>query len=216
MRNDHGTQERSPARAALGTAREAAVVVAVALLMSLLIKTFLAQAFFIPSGSMEDTLLVGDRVLVSKLTPRFYDVERGDVVVFSDPGGWLEAGSLPPDDPSGLGGLVRNALTFVGVLPQNSGDHLIKRVVGVGGDHVACCDAAGRVTVNGAAVNETSYLHPGETAGSSPCGGTFDVTVPAGSLWVMGDNRSVSADSRCHQSLHGGMVPIDDVVGRAF
>src|SRR4051794_38983173 len=109
MRNDHEAREQSPARAALGTAREVVVVVAVALLVSLVIKTFLAQAFFIPSGSMEDTLLVGDRVLVSKLTPRFYDVERGDVVVFSDPGGWLAAESVSAGDSSGLGGALQNA-----------------------------------------------------------------------------------------------------------
>ena len=216
MRNGPTSGPESPARAALGAAREVAVVLVVALLLSLLITPFLAQAFFIPSGSMENTLLVGDRVLVSKLTPRFSDVHRGDVVVFSDPGGWLEGEGVAVDESSGVGGAIKNALAFVGVLPQDSGDHLIKRVIGVPGDHVTCCDVRGRVTVNGVAVDETAYLHPGETAGSSPCSGTFDVTVPAGDLWVMGDNRSVSADSRCHQSEHGGMVPLDDVVGRAF
>ena len=167
MRNGPTTGPESPARAALGAAREVAVVLVVALLLSLLIKTFLAQAFFIPSGSMEDTLLVGDRVLVSKLTPRFSDVRRGDVVVFSDPGGWLESEGVTADPGSGVGGAVKNALAFVGVLPQDSGDHLIKRVIGVGGDHVACCDAQGRVSVNGVAVDETTYLHPEEAAGSS-------------------------------------------------
>jgi signal peptidase I len=211
-----GSPPASPLRAAAGAAREVAVVLVVALLLSLLIKTFLAQAFYIPSESMQDTLLVGDRVLVSKLTPRFFPLSRGDVVVFDDPGGWLESENVQVGDQSGIGGAVRAALSFVGLLPQDSGEHLIKRVIGIGGDHVTCCDAAGRVSVNGVAIDETPYLKPGEAASASPCGPAFDVRVPAGYLWVMGDNRAVSADSRCHRTLHDGMVPVSHVVGRAF
>jgi len=217
----HGAGERrepdrapaSPLRAALGALSEVGVVLGMALLLSLLIKTFLVQAFFIPSPSMENTLLVGDRVLVSKLTPGILDLHRGDVVVFKDPGGWLSAEQVtPPDSSEGVGATVRRTLSFVGLLPQDSGEHLIKRVVGVGGDQVVCCDKEGRVSVNGTPIDETPYLVPGAV----PSDKTFDVKVPRGYLWVMGDNRPVSADSRLHRKLNDGMVPVHDVVGKAF
>jgi signal peptidase I len=204
---------KSPLRAAIGAGTEVVVVLGMALLLSLLIKTFLVQAFFIPSQSMEDTLLVGDRVLVSKLTPGVFQLHRGDIVVFKDPGGWLELEqATPQDEQGGVGTTLRNALSFVGLLPQDSGEHLIKRVIGLGGDHVVCCDTDGRITVNGVAIDETPYLVPG----AEPSDKTFNVTVPYGYLWVMGDNRPVSADSRLHRSLNNGMVPVHDVVGKAF
>ena len=204
---------KSPLRAAVGAVSEIGVVLGMALLLSLLIKTFLVQAFFIPSPSMENTLLVGDRVLVSKLTPGIFDLHRGDVVVFKDPGGWLSAEQIAPADAGdGIGGTVRRTLSFVGLLPQDAGEHLIKRIIGVGGDHVVCCDANGRITVNGVAIDETPYLVPGADPSDKP----FDVTVPRGYLWVMGDNRPVSADSRLHRKLNNGMVPLHDVVGKAF
>jgi signal peptidase I len=214
---ERGESERtpkSPARAAVGAVSEVAVVLGMALLLSLLIKTFLVQAFFIPSPSMENTLLVGDRVLVSKLTPGIFDLHRGDVVVFKDPGGWLGAEQITAtDSDEGLGGTVRKTLSFVGLLPQDAGEHLIKRVIGVGGDHVVCCDTAtGRITVNGVPIDETPYLVPG----AAPSDKKFDVVVPRGYLWVMGDNRPVSADSRLHRKLNNGMVPVHDVVGKAF
>jgi signal peptidase I len=190
---------------------ELPVILGIALVLSLLIKTFLMQAFFIPSGSMEDTLLVGDRVFVSKLTPRFNDIQRGDVVVFRDPGGWL-----PDREPAeGLGKVtraIRDTLVFIGLAPSDSGDDLIKRVIGVGGDHVKCCDSQGRVTVNDVPLDEP-YVFPGDAPSDNP----FDVRVPQGSLWMMGDHRSVSEDSRAHQDDgRGGMVPVDNVIGRAF
>jgi signal peptidase I len=197
-------------RAALSAVTEVVVVLAMALVLSFVIKTFLVQAFFIPSESMYTTLLKGDRVLVSKLTPGPFSLDRGDVVVFKDPGGWLPAETPPVD--SALKGAVRGTLTFIGLLPTDSGEHLIKRVIGVPGDTVACCDATGKVTVNGVAIDETPYLDVGD----QPSTLTFKVTVPAGNLWVMGDHRSVSEDSRRHQELRGGFVPIDDVVGKAF
>jgi signal peptidase I len=193
----------------LGLLRETVTVVVIALGLSLIIKTFLVQAFFIPSESMENTLLIGDRVLVSKLTPGPFDLDRGDVVVFKDPGGWL---TLPPrqdDGPVREG--FRNVLTFVGLLPADSGDHLIKRVIGLPGDEVACCDKQGHVTVNGEAIDEP-YLFPGD----EPSEEDFSVTVPEGRLWVMGDHRTVSQDSRSHPEVADGTVAIDDVVGRAF
>lgn len=189
---------------AVAILREAGIVIALSLLIATLVRIFLVQAFLIPSSSMQDTLQVGDRVLVSKLTTRFGDVERGDIVVFADPNGWL---SSPPDDGSGPGTWVRNALQFVGVLPDDSEGHLIKRVIGVGGDTVMCCDDDGRVTVNGVAIDETAYLRPGD----DPSVQEFEVEVEEGYLFVMGDHRSNSGDSRVH-----GTVPESRVVGEAF
>jgi signal peptidase I len=158
---------------------------------------------------MENTLLVGDRVLVSKLTPGPFDLSHGDVIVFSDPGDWL---SLPPRQPEGpIRSGFRDALTFVGLLPADSGDHLIKRVIGLPGDKIACCDDEGRLTVNGTPVEEP-YLFTGD----APSEDKFSVTVPEGRLWVMGDHRSVSQDSRYHREVADGTVAIDDVVGKAF
>lgn len=196
----------------LAAVREVAVVVVMALALSFVVKTWLLQAFFIPSGSMEDTLLVGDRVVVSKLTPGPFDLHRGDVVVFRDPGGWLEA--VPPVERSGVGGAVHEALTFVGLLPAESEDHLIKRVIGIPGDDVACCTDDRRLTVNGTPITEP-YLKPGD----APSSLTFDVTVPAGHVWVMGDHRSDSEDSRFHDPSENGKdgaVPVDAVTGRAI
>lgn len=189
---------------AVAILREAGIVIALSLLIATLVRIFLVQAFLIPSSSMQDTLQVGDRVLVSKLTTRLGDVERGDIVVFADPNGWL---SSPHDDSSGPGTWVRNALQFVGVLPDDAEGHLIKRVIGVGGDTVECCDDDGRVTVNGVAVEESAYLMPGD----QPSVTEFDVEVGEEELFVMGDHRSNSGDSRVH-----GTVPEDRVVGKAF
>lgn len=192
-----------------GLAREVVIVVGTALVLSLLIKTFLAQAFFIPSESMEDTLLIGDRVLVSLLEPGPFDLERGDVVVFKDPGGWLTDVSTTDRGPVAQGAV--DVLTFIGVLPQDAGEHLIKRLIGLPGDHVVCCDDDGRLSVNGVAVQEP-YL----AAGAQPSELTFDVMVPEDRIWVMGDNRQFSRDSRWHQDLEGnGTIAIDSVVGRA-
>ena len=184
--------------------REVAGTVLVALAIAVLVKTFLVQPFFIPSESMETTLLVGDRVLVSKLEPGPLSLERGDVVVFVDPGGWLPVDMAEP-------GLLVRTLTFVGLLPANSGEHLIKRVIGLPGDTVECCDDSGRLLVNGVPLDEP-YLF----AGDQPSQVDFSVEVPPGRLWVMGDHRSVSEDSRYHLGdPGGGSVPLDNVVGRA-
>ena len=191
----------------LGFLRETAIVVVTALVLSFLIKTFLAQAFYIPSESMENTLNVNDRVMVSLLTPGPFELERGDIVVFKDPGGWLDPGMSAGQNE----GAVRQVLTFIGVLPQDSGEHLIKRVIGLPGDHLVCCDAENRITINGTPIKE-DYL-PEDTLPSTV---PFDVTVPEGRLWVMGDNRGFSQDSRFHQDLPGGgTIAESDVVGRA-
>lgn len=191
--------------------REVVVVVVMALVLSFVVKTWLLQAFFIPSGSMEDTLLVGDRVIVSKLTPGPVDLNRGDVVVFQDPGGWLE--TVPPVERAGITGAIHDGLVFVGLLPAESEDHLIKRVVGLPGDRVVCCSENRMLTVNGVEITEP-YLKPGDVPSSL----TFDITVPPGHVWVMGDHRSDSEDSRFHDPSgtgSDGSVPIDDITGRA-
>ncbi len=189
---------------------ELPVVVGVALVISLLLKTFLVQAFWIPSGSMEDTLLVKDRVLVEKITGHARAIHRGDVVVFRDPGGWLPPGQRLKS--GGVRGLLRESLAFVGLAPDATGDDLIKRVIGLPSDRVVCCDQKGRLSVNGVALDEP-YLFPG----SVPSTSRFDVTVTANSLWVMGDHRDDSQDSRSHQAdPRKGMVPMKNVVGRAF
>lgn len=191
-------------------ARETAIIVVSALVISWLLKTFLVQAFFIPSGSMEATLEPGDRVLVNKLVPGPFDLHRGDVVVFSDPGGWLQPTAAPQESAIVSG--INSVLTTIGVRPSDSTDHLIKRVIGLPGDHVVCCTAAGQLSVNGEPITEP-YLFPGDV----PSEQTFDITVPADSLWVMGDHRSDSWDSRFHQEQKGGgSVPMSDVVGVAF
>jgi signal peptidase I len=191
--------------------RELPGIVITALVISVLIKTFLVQAFYIPSGSMENTLLVNDRVLVNKLADKPDEIHRGDVVVFRDPGGWLNGPEA--QERGGVLGAVRRALVFVGLAPATGEEDLIKRVIGVGGDEVACCDSEGRVTVNGVPLDEEAYLYPKD----EPSFDRFKETVPEGELWVMGDHRSVSEDSRAHRDQPGeGFVPVDDVIGRAF
>jgi signal peptidase I len=201
---------KGPAAALFAAVREVVLVLVIALGLSLLIKTFLVQAFFIPSASMENTLLIGDRVLVSKLTPGPFDLKRGDIVVFSDSGKWL--GTAPDVQEGTVKHAVRSSLIFVGLLPQDSNEHLIKRLIGLPGDKVVCCDSGGRMTVNGVPVDEP-YLFPGD----QPSVDSFSVVVPPGRIWVMGDHRSDSGDSRYHQEdPGGGTVPLSDVVGKAF
>lgn len=177
-----------------------------ALVASAVIKTFLVQMFFVPSGSMRPLFVDNDRILVQKISYWTGAVSRGDVVVFDDPGGqWLGRAGEPRLGP------VRKALSEVGLYP--TGGHLVKRVIGVGGDRVVCCDKAGRVTVNAVPLDERSYVMPG----AAPSDRRFDITVPEGRLWVMGDNRPNSEDSRFHQEkLGGGTVPADEVVGKVW
>jgi signal peptidase I len=203
---------RAARRARRSLLREVPLVAVVALAIALALKTFFVQVFVIPSGSMQQTIGIGDRVLVDKLTPWFGSSPgRGDVVVFQDPGGWLENDRTPDTDGPALR-TVKSAFSAVGLLPSADQGDLIKRVIGVGGDQVACCDDQGRITVNGTAIAEP-YLAQGNPASRLP----FRVTVPPGRLWVMGDHRDVSADSRYHMGgPDQGTVPLSDVVGRAF
>ncbi|MEV5958795.1 signal peptidase I [Streptomyces sp. NPDC051987] len=191
--------------------KELPILVIIALVLALLIKTFLVQAFSIPSDSMQNTLQQGDRVLVDKLTPWFgSEPERGEVVVFHDPDDWLAG------EPTAQPNAIQTFLSWIGLMPSAEERDLIKRVIGVGGDTVSC-KGSGPLMVNGHALNEP-YVYPGNT----PCsvddqGGQFTVHVPKGSIWVMGDHRQNSRDSRYNQSdKHHGMVPVKDVVGRAI
>lgn len=202
----------------VGWLKEIAIVVGSALVISFLVKTFFFQSFWIPSSSMEPTLEVGDRVLVNKLRPGPMDLRRGDVVVFSDPDDWLGSQSFTTHDSNWFG----DVLVFVGLKPDDSGRFLIKRIIGLEGDTVECTTEDGSVLVNGEAIVEP-YL----TEGTSPCAGgrrdawgawqAWSVTVPEGHVWLMGDNRPYSADSRYHMDEDGGgFVPTDAIVGSAF
>ena len=183
---------------------ELLVVVGIALVLAVIIKTFLAQAFYVPSESMERTLMPNDRIIVEKVSSwTGGELQRGDIVVFKDPGGWLN-----PAQVRTATGPMAKALEAIGLYP--TGGHLVKRVIGVGGDTVRCCDAKGRMEVNGTPLNE-SYLAPGDKPSMVP----FTINVPKGYIWVQGDHRSDSEDSRYHRGgPAGGAVPVDDVVGR--
>lgn len=194
--------------------RDVLVIVLVAVLVSFLVKTFLVRSFYIPSGSMESTLMVNDRIFVDEITPRFGGYDRGDIVVFRDPGGWLPPSNAPARAP--LVEAIDWALSLVGLSAPDSDDHLVKRIIGMPGDHVVCCNAVGQITVNGIPIDESDYIEvPSSDAAAS--GDSFDVVVPAESLWVLGDNRYRSKDSRYNTDQPGkGFVPIENVVGRAF
>ena len=187
---------------------ELPILLVFALVLALLIKSFVVQAFFIPSSSMENTLEIGDKVLVNKLVYDFRSIHRGDIVVFNGDGSWDPV----PKRPEPL--LSRLWASVSGLFGTAPGVHdYIKRVIGIPGDHVACCNRHGQVTVNGVPLSEKSYLYPGDT----PSTQKFSITVPPGRLWVMGDHRSVSWDSRGHMSDPGnGTIPENHVVGRAF
>ena len=196
--------------------RELPFLILIALVLALLIKTFLVQAFFIPSGSMERTLhgcpgCSGDRVLVNKLVYRLRDPHRGEIVVFRGPPSWQDSPEFTAHPPSNaVARFFHDIGSALGVAAPSDKD-FIKRVIGVAGDHVICCDAQGRITVNGHPLDEP-YIYPGAKPSDQP----FDVIVPAGRLWVMGDHRNGSADSRAHQDDHLGTIPTSDVIGRAF
>jgi len=189
--------------------REFPILVVIALLLAVVIKTYAIQAFFIPSGSMENTLEINDRVLVNKLVYDVRGIHRGDIVVFNGDGSW-DPGTAPRDTNF----VVKFAQGFASMFGfGHPGDILIKRVIGLPGDKVACCDAQGRVTVNGVPLTEQSYLYPGDT----PSEIRFNIVVPPGRLWVMGDHRLISDDSRNHLGQPGGgTIPENAVIGRAF
>jgi signal peptidase I len=194
--------------------RDVAIILVAAVVISFLIKTFLIRSFYIPSESMEDTLHVNDRIIVNELVPDVVPIERGDVVVFKDPGGWL-VGQPPPAPQNPVLSFFDWLLSIVGLTAPDSNDHLIKRVIGLPGDEVACCNEFGQMTVNGVPLEEPYVQLPGGSSAVSR--DDFEVTVPEDSLWVMGDNRYNSQDSRYNRDKPGdGFVPFENVVGRAI
>lgn len=186
--------------------QESLLLVVTALVMAVIVKAFFVQAFYIPSESMEPGLLVNDKILVQKASYWFGEPQRGDVVVFDDPGGWLdESSSITATNP------LQKALELIGLFP--TGGHLIKRVIGVGGDRVVCCDKQGRLEINGTPIDEPYTLATPDATSEQE----FDVKVPAGHIWVMGDNRGNSADSRVHLGdPGGGFVDVKQVVGKSW
>ncbi|MBA2698016.1 MAG: signal peptidase I [Nocardioidaceae bacterium] len=185
-------------------AREMVVIVVIALVASALLRAFVIQAFFVPSGSMLPEIKLNDRILVSRIG----DVQRGEVVVFEDPGGWIPSTEQAPPP-----GTVRKAFEFIGVLPASGHEHLVKRAIGLPGDHVVCCDDQGKLTINGVAVDESDFLRQN---GQGADNIDFNVTVPKDSIFVLGDNRYVSGDSSRHLSAQDAFIPMDLVTGRAF
>ena len=182
---------------------ETIAIIIIAILISTALKTWVVRSFYIPSGSMMETLQIDDRVLVNQLAPRFGPANRGDIIVFDDPDQWLSPEETSEYEPNPI-------LEFVGLAPSDGGKQLVKRVIGVGGDTVECCDAEGHILVNGEPIDET-YLDED----SAPSEMKFSVTVPEGHYWVMGDNRSNSADSRYHVDTEP-YVSEDNVVGTVF
>jgi signal peptidase I len=185
-------------------ARELAVIVAIALIASALLRAFVVQAFYVPTGSMLPTIQLHDKILVSRIG----GIHRGEVVVFEDPGDWI-----PQSEKSGSPGPFQSALEFVGVLPQSSDDHLVKRVIGLPGDHVVCCSKQGRLKINGKAIDESSYLFQGDARADDL---SFNVVVPAGHIFVLGDHRYESGDSSRHLPSQDAFVPMSLVTGRAM
>ena len=205
---DESEAPEAPSKRKRSFWRDLAVIVVAALALTIVLKAFVVQVFSIPSGSMENTLLPGDRILVSKIVYDFRSIQRGDVVVFSGAGSW-DPPAQSPSNP--LLRLWDDAAGLVGIAAP--GTDYVKRVIGVPGDHVVCCDLKGRVTVNGVPLSESSYIYPGDI----PSEMKFNIVVPPGRLWVMGDNRADSDDSRYRQSFPGGgTIPESAVVGRAF
>ena len=186
------------------------VIVGSALVLSVLIKAFLIRSFYIPSGSMLETLQINDRIIVNAMAPELMPIEHGDIVVFRDPGGWL--GAIQTVEKDSIQELTDFVLGTFGITAPDSAEHLVKRVIGLPGDTVECCDPQGRLIVNGVPIDEP-YIAPG----ANPSDVEFKVTIPEGSYWVMGDNRGNSTDSRFHQDLPSkGFVDESFIVGKAF
>jgi signal peptidase I len=190
--------------------RELPILVVVALAVSLVIKSFLVQFFYIPSGSMENTLQINDRVAVNKVPFISKSINRGDVVVFRDPDNWLPEPYRA--DGNKYIAKIKEGFVAVGVLPNPAKQYLVKRVIGVAGDKVECCAKSKKLMINGVEIDEP-YIF----AGNTPSDTKFNVTVPEGKIWVMGDHRGASADSRFHQDdINQGMVPTSKVTGRVI
>jgi signal peptidase I len=197
---------------------ESAILIGVALVIAIVVHTFFFQAFYIPSGSMENTLHINDRVLVNRLSYKVGHVQRGQIVVFDGVDSWTPEATITPPS-NAFARVARDVTSFLGFSAGGDKD-FIKRVIGVPGDKIYCCDTNGRLVVNGTSLNEGSYLFPGSNNANEPFPAgepTNVITVPPGQLWVEGDHRDDSADSRAHTGdPGGGTIPEDKVVGRAF
>lgn len=207
------SEKRSRSRSIKLFIRDIFLIFLAAIVISVGIKAFLIRSFYIPSGSMESTLQINDRIIVNELVPNLVAIERGDIVVFRDPGGWLTPRTQPDRNWFMTG--VDWTLAAVGLSAPDSNDHLVKRVIGLPGDMVECCNTFGQLSVNGVPLEEPYLELPN---GVTKVSGTdFEVTVPEDALWVMGDNRYDSLDSRYNRNKPGkGFVPVENVVGRAF
>ena len=182
--------------------RELLITVGIALILSSLVRIFLFQVFYVPSASMEDTLLLQDRIVATKITKPFTDIKRGEIVVFKDPGDWL------PEYESNRNFFL-HFLSVVGLLPSDAGDDLVKRVIGIGGDNIKCCSENGRILINGVELNDESFIKPEVETNQVE----FEITVPEKRVFVMGDNRPDSRDSRFHLETAYGTVPEKNIVG---
>lgn len=189
-------------RALWAAVRELLIVVGIALILSSLVRALLFQAFYVPSSSMEDTLLLEDRIIATKITKPFTDVQRGQIVVFKDPNNWL------PEYETDRNTFL-HFLSVVGLLPSDAGDDLVKRVIGIQGDTVKCCSPSGKIIINGQELIDIEFIKPGVDTNQVE----FEITVPKNRIFVMGDNRPDSRDSRFHLETAYGTVPVKNVVG---
>lgn len=200
---DWAQHARKAGRATARGLREIGIVAVTALVLSVTLRSFFFQLFYVPSESMLETLQVGDKIVASKITKTLQGVHRGDVIVFHDPGDWLGT----PVVETGIRGTLTKVLTMIGFLPSNSGEDLVKRVVAVAGDHVTCCSPGGHIMINGVELEESAYT----VAPTNQV--EFDITVPNDSVFVLGDNRPNSRDSRFHLESNSGAVPLSEVRG---
>lgn len=182
--------------------RELLIVVGIALILSSIVRALIFQAFYVPSASMENTLLLEDRIIATKITKPFTEIQRGQIVVFKDPGDWL------PEYESNRNSFL-HFLSVVGLLPSDTGDDLVKRVIGTQGDTIKCCSENGKIVVNGQELLDEEFVKPGVDSNQVE----FEITVPKNRIFVMGDNRPDSRDSRFHLETAYGTIPVKNIVG---
>lgn len=202
--DNYDTSQPSNKKKILKGVTELAAIVVVSLMLSFVLKAYFVQPFHIPSESMQNTLQVNDRIIVNKMKSSEKDLQRGDVIVFKDTKDWLPP--APEENPN----IIQRILAGTGITSDNSEQYLVKRIIGMPGDRVECCAPGGKITINGQEIDEP-YIY---TSSERP-GRKFEVTVPEGKVWVMGDHRDASADSREHMNGPGnGFIDINDIQGK--